>query len=115
LLRHLGARSPIPALARVVNSGVRTLIWTGDADWICNYLGALQSAEEVRYPGQAKFKSAKLQPYTVNGTSKGLYKQVENFSFMRVYESGHQLPYYQRELALQVFIQMMQTGTLKST
>ena len=31
------ARSLKFKLADVVNTGVRTLLWAGDADWICNY------------------------------------------------------------------------------
>ncbi|MCJ1332642.1 hypothetical protein MMC10_009335 [Thelotrema lepadinum] len=109
------ARSPLPALNRVVNAGVRTLIWVGDADWICNYLGSRETAHEVSYPQQAQFRSTALQEYTVNGTSKGLWKGVGNLSYMQVYKSGHQLPYYQRALALQVFTQMMQSDGLYST
>lgn len=31
-----GARSFLPTLSRVVQSGIQVLIWAGDADFICN-------------------------------------------------------------------------------
>jgi carboxypeptidase C (cathepsin A) len=32
-------RSSLPNLETVINSGVRTVIYDGDADYICNYMG----------------------------------------------------------------------------
>lgn len=69
-----------------------------------------------------------LQSYTVNGTQRGLVKSVDRFVFMRVFEAGHEVPYYRNfsllkrgqanwiepETALQVFVQVMQ-GDVHST
>jgi hypothetical protein len=32
-------RSSLPNLETVINSGVRTVVYDGDADYICNYMG----------------------------------------------------------------------------
>jgi carboxypeptidase C (cathepsin A) len=32
-------RSSLPNLEMVINAGVRTVIYDGDADYICNYMG----------------------------------------------------------------------------
>jgi carboxypeptidase C (cathepsin A) len=53
--------------------------------------------------------------YTLDGTVKGTYKTVENLSWLRVFESGHEIPAFQPELALQVFKQTMQRTPLHST
>jgi carboxypeptidase C (cathepsin A) len=34
----------------------------------------------------------------VDGTEYGEVRQYGKFSFARIYESGHEIPYYQREL-----------------
>lgn len=34
----------------------------------------------------------------VGGTEYGEVRQYGNFSFARIYESGHEVPYYQRKL-----------------
>jgi carboxypeptidase C (cathepsin A) len=33
----------------------------------------------------------------VDGTEYGEVRQYGNFSFARIYESGHEIPYYQRK------------------
>lgn len=34
----------------------------------------------------------------VDGTEYGEVRQYGNFSFARIYEAGHEIPYYQRKL-----------------
>jgi carboxypeptidase C (cathepsin A) len=35
----------------------------------------------------------------VDGTEYGEVRQYGNFSFARIYESGHEIPYYQRKFS----------------
>lgn len=109
------SRTYLGNLSTVVQSGVQTLIWAGDADWICNWYGVLNAANDIDYDGQAEFKSKALSAYTVNGVHKGDFKTVGNLSFLRAFAAGHEVPYYQPELALQVFIQTMQKKAISST
>lgn len=110
------SRSTVPHLSSVVQSGnVTTLIWAGDADFICNWYGALATANEVDYDGSATFKSADLKPYSVNGKEMGTFKTEGKLSFLRVYGAGHEVPYYQPEVALQVFEQTMKGQAISST
>ncbi|KAB2581155.1 Carboxypeptidase S1 [Lasiodiplodia hormozganensis] len=108
-------RSFLPELNSVVQSGLTTLVWAGDADWICNWMGNYDAAQAVEFDGQTEFRAASLEPYKVNGVEGGTFKTVDNFSFLRVYEAGHEVPYYQPELALQVFKQTMQKKPISST
>jgi carboxypeptidase D len=82
----------------VVKSGINVLVWAGDADWICNWLGNYEVANAVDFSGQAEFSAKDLAPYTVNGAEKGLFKTVDNFSFLKVYGAGHEVPYYREFL-----------------
>jgi hypothetical protein len=55
---------------------------------------------------------------TVKGVEYGEVRQYGNFSFLRVYESGHEVPYYQPAAALAMFNRTLQgldiaTGTKK--
>lgn len=77
-----------------MKSGVTTLIWAGDADWICNWFGGLASAEAIVWSGQSSFKSKAVAPYTVSGVSGGTFKTVDNLSWLRVFGAGHEVPYY---------------------
>ncbi|KAF2258268.1 putative carboxypeptidase S1 [Lojkania enalia] len=108
-------RSFLSQLSEVVASGVTTLIWAGDADWICNWFGVLDVANAIKYPSQAAFTTKTLTSYKVNGKEGGSFKTEGNLSFLRVYEAGHEIMYYQPELSLQAFIQTMKKGPIKST
>ncbi|KAK8036304.1 hypothetical protein PG993_008918 [Apiospora rasikravindrae] len=108
-------RSFLDTLSDVVQSGITVLVWAGDADWICNYMGVLAVANAVQFDGTEEFNEKILQPYTVNGKETGKYKTVKNFTYLQVYAAGHEVPYYQPETALQVFMQTMQKKSISST
>ena len=57
-------------------------------------MGNQAAAEEVSFPGQAAFKAQALVPYNVNGKQGGTFKTQDNFSFLRVFGAGHEVPYY---------------------
>lgn len=111
LTRWLDARSFLGRLAEVVQHNVTTLIWAGDAghfllvhpplllltrptDWICNYEGGLQAVDALDWHGKDKFSATAVQNYTVDGTVRGNYKTLDNLSWFRVFEAGHEVPYY---------------------
>lgn len=112
---YIDSRTLLPALNTVVQSGIQVLVWAGDADWICNWYGGLDVANSVSFSGSSSFASAALAPYTVNGKQGGTFKTQNNFSFLRVFGAGHEVPYYAPEVALQAFVQTMQKKALFST
>ena len=61
----------------------------------------------INYTHSAQFRSAGYVPFTVsNGTSSteyGAVRQYGNFSFVRMYEAGHTVPYYQPLASLELF------------
>ncbi|KAF3761952.1 putative carboxypeptidase S1 [Cryphonectria parasitica EP155] len=109
------ARSFLEPLAEVVQSGVNVLIWAGDLDWICNWYGSQLVVNNLNYTDAAEFQATELSEYTVDGVSGGQFKSVGNLNFLRVYEAGHEVPYYQPVVALQAFTQMLQDGVISST
>ncbi|KAI0881425.1 putative carboxypeptidase S1 [Annulohypoxylon maeteangense] len=109
------ARSFIPQLSDIVQAGIKVLIWTGDADYVSNWYGTLDVAHAVEWSGKDEFATKTLEPYTLNGVEKGTFKSVDNFTFMRIYEAGHNVPFYQPEASLQIFRQFMETGNVNPT
>lgn len=93
-------RSFLGVLSSVVqSSNITVLIWAGDADFNCNWMGCLASANAIQYSGTTTFASKAVSSYTVNGVTKGEFKSVGNLSWLRVYQAGHEVPYY-REYCL---------------
>lgn len=67
------------------------------------------------------WSSQSFANYTVNGTVAGLYKNADNFSYVRFYGAGHEVPAYEYgdlargQAALQMFEQIMMGEDLVPT
>lgn len=57
-------------------------------------------ANALDYPSHDEFAAKDLEAYTVNGTELGQFKTVDNLSFLRVYEAGHEVPYYRKAVPI---------------
>ena len=84
-------------LELLLEAGVRVSLYYGDADYICNWFGGQAISLAVKYEHSAHFAVAGYSPMVVDGVEYGEVRQFGNFSFTRVYESGHEVPFYQRE------------------
>ena len=111
------SRSFLPQLSSVIAAGVQTVVWAGDADFICNWLGSQAVANAVDFVGADSFRAQPLQPYNVGGKPAGEFKTAAggSFSFLRVFGAGHEVPFYTPQLALQVFEQTMRGVGLSGT
>lgn len=90
-------------LEQLLNQSVRVSLYYGDADYICNWFGGQAISLALKYTHSAQFAAAGYQPLTVDGVEYGEVRQYGNFSFARIYEAGHEVPFYQPVAALQVF------------
>ncbi|KAI0431214.1 Alpha/Beta hydrolase protein [Xylaria sp. FL1042] len=90
-------------LEAVVGYGVRVAMVYGDADYICNWFGGEAVSLALNYTHSAEFKATGYAPFLVDGEEYGESRQYGNFSFTRIYESGHEIPYYQPKAALEFF------------
>lgn len=85
-------------LEAIVDSGVRVALYYGDADYICNWFGGEAVSKALKYKYQKEFLAAGYAPLMYNGKEYGEVREYGNFSFTRIYEAGHEVPYYQRKL-----------------
>lgn len=108
------ARSLLPALANLANSGLKILIWAGDADINCNWLGGHASVLAMDWFGKATLNSAPLVNMTMSGKTVAAIQNVDNFTFARVYEAGHEVPAFQPEASLEIFRQIINKQPLHS-
>ncbi|KAK4888979.1 hypothetical protein LTR27_012200 [Elasticomyces elasticus] len=93
----------IEDLEQILASGVRVSLFYGDADYICNWFGGQAISLALNYTHKAEFAAAGYEPLIYGGVEYGEVRQYGNFSFARVYESGHEVPYYQPQAALAIF------------
>ena len=86
---------------KLVKQGVYMVQYNGDADYICNWIGNEVVADNINAQG---FSSAGYEDIsTSDGVMHGAVKQSANFAFARIYEAGHEVPFYQPLAALEMF------------
>lgn len=90
-------------LEMILNNSVRVAMYHGDADYICNWFGGQAVSLAVNYTYSAEFRAAGYEPFMVDGAEYGEVRQFGNFSFLRMYEAGHEVPFYQPEASLAMF------------
>lgn len=91
----------------LLNNSVRIALFHGDADYICNWFGGEAVSLAINYTHSAEFRAAGYEPFVLNGIEYGEVRQYGNFSFLRMYESGHEVPFYQPAASLALFARVL--------
>lgn len=85
-----------PFVADLLNDGIHTLIYAGDVDFICNYLGNRAWTLELDWKFKPEFNAAKEHEWGTSeegdGGAAGLVRSSNGFTFMQVYDAGHMVP-----------------------
>eukprot|EP00667_Euglena_gracilis_P008402 EG_transcript_8513 len=89
-------------LPDLLASGIRVLIYAGDADYICNWLGNKHWTLAMDWPHRAEYTAAPDVPFLVNGKAAGRLRTANGLSFVQVFRAGHMVPMDQPEVALQL-------------
>jgi cathepsin A (carboxypeptidase C) len=84
-------RPYVEYIPQLLESGIKVLIYAGDADYICNWIGNKAWTEALEWSGQEEFNEAKdiVWKSKITGKEAGELKMYGNFAFLRVYEAGH--------------------------
>lgn len=88
-------------MKKLIDANLTVIMYTGDADYNCNWLGGEVVSHEIGAPG---YESAGYTDIiSSDGIVHGQVKQAGKFSFLRIFESGHEVPFYQPVVALEMF------------
>lgn len=85
----------------LLRRNVTVALYAGDADFDCNWIGGEAIAEAVGAPGfdESGYTNLTTSDWLVHGQ----VKQAGRFSFTRIFESGHMVPFYQPLASLELF------------
>lgn len=84
-------------ITELLNDDIPALIYAGDVDFICNYLGNQAWTYELNWKGGKEFQSAEPHDWHDNG---GLARSSGGLTFLQVYDGGHMVPADQPKVAL---------------
>ncbi|KAK3111356.1 hypothetical protein LTR53_013505 [Teratosphaeriaceae sp. CCFEE 6253] len=91
----------IEDVQKLLQQGVYVVEYYGDADYVCNWIGGEVVADLTHAPGYSTAGYVNIS--TSDGIAHGQVKQSGSFAFVRIYESGHEVPFYQPLAALEMF------------
>jgi carboxypeptidase C (cathepsin A) len=94
---------PLSSLVELLDSGTRVALIYGDADYVCNWYGGEDLSLAANFSWATQFRTAGYAPLMVNGERYGDTREYGNFSFTRVFDAGHMVPFYQPEASLALF------------
>lgn len=86
----------------MLESGIKGIVYAGDADFIVNWLGCKAWTLELEWSKKAQFAAAEDKSWVVDGKQAGEVRTVDNFSFLRVFEAGHMVPLDQPKNSLEM-------------
>jgi len=96
-------------LPELVNDGVRLLVYAGNADLLCNYMGNERWLGELDTQFLEEFKQTKSTPWFASGSERiagevrsagGGGSSAGNVTFVNIFEAGHMAPLNQPEAAV---------------
>lgn len=86
-----------PNVAKLVAAGKKVLIYNGDKDYICNWVGGEKWVKEMEWEHKEEFNALE---YKDIGYAHSL--KLQNFEFLRILDAGHMVPMDQPEGALKM-------------
>lgn len=102
-----------PFVADLVNSGIPALIYAGDVDFICNYLGNRAWTLGLDWDHKLEFNDAEDKEWGdigEDGKGNALARTSNGFTFLQVYDAGHMVPSDQPDVALKMISNFINGG-----
>ena len=91
-------------IPELLEDGIRVLIYAGDQDFICNWIGNKKWVMNLEWSGKEKFNAQTDQLYKdARYEAIGYMREFGPLSFLQVFQAGHMVPMDQPEKSLFMF------------
>ncbi|PSR78186.1 hypothetical protein PHLCEN_2v7518 [Hermanssonia centrifuga] len=77
----------------LLERGIRTLLYIGANDWICNWVGNERMALGLEWTMQQEFIAQPLREWEIDGAAAGMVRNAGPLTFATLYGAGHMVPY----------------------
>ncbi|XAR60018.1 Carboxypeptidase C [Bertholletia excelsa] len=96
------------AIPPLLEDGIKLLVYAGEYDLICNWLGNSRWVHAMEWSGQKDFTAAPTVPFVVDGAEKGILKSHGPLTFLKVHDAGHMVPMDQPKASLEMLTRWTQ-------
>ncbi|CAO3648403.1 unnamed protein product [Mucor hiemalis] len=78
-------------VVETLEAGVRVLLYVGDMDYICNWVGNLKWSLKMEWSGKEGYNNAPEQKWfsDLTGEHAGSVKTYGNLTFLKIFDAGH--------------------------
>ncbi|KAH0840222.1 Alpha/Beta hydrolase protein [Lanmaoa asiatica] len=98
--------SSITLLPSIVER-IPVLLFAGDQDYICNYMGIEKMIDSMTWGGEIGLGSAQTEPWTVAGTPAGTWVSSRNLTYAKIFNASHMVPYDVPDVAHDMILRFM--------
>jgi len=89
-------------LPDLMADGIEVLIYAGDCDYICNWLGNKAWTQTLEWEHKDEFVAAADKEWQIKGKTVAKHRNVDHFHFLQVFEAGHMVPMDQPATSLEM-------------
>lgn len=100
----------IPAL---LEDGIKLLVYAGEYDLICNWLGNSRWVSEISWSGKQNYSMAASKSFIVDDEEAGVMTNYGPLTFLKVHNAGHMVPMDQPKASLEMIKRFTQGSTLE--
>ncbi|CAH6723780.1 pheromone-processing carboxypeptidase Kex1p [[Candida] jaroonii] len=99
--RNFNAKHSIPSVKILpdILEQIPIVLFHGNRDIICNYIGAENFIKEMKWNGETGFKSDETFDWIYNNDISGYIKTERNLTFVNVFDSSHMVPFDKPEVS----------------
>eukprot|EP01026_Neomeris_dumetosa_P041262 TRINITY_DN3419_c0_g1_i1.p1 TRINITY_DN3419_c0_g1~~TRINITY_DN3419_c0_g1_i1.p1 ORF type:complete len:183 (+),score=22.76 TRINITY_DN3419_c0_g1_i1:113-661(+) len=76
----------------MINAGIRANLYSGDQDFICNWLGNRRWVDAMKWDRSSEWSTVQDLEWSVDGEAAGTVASVGPLWFVKVYQAGHMVP-----------------------
>ncbi|KAJ7596544.1 serine carboxypeptidase [Mycena floridula] len=97
-----GLRPTALHVAALLERGIQVLIYVGNFDLACNWVGNQRWTLALEWSGKEEFNALPLREWTVDGKRAGLTRSAKGLTFATIDDAGHMAPYNKPKESLEL-------------
>lgn len=99
-------KSSVTVLPRILEK-IPVLIFAGDQDMICNYVGLEAMIKDMAWNGGTGLGTVQTQPWSVNATPAGTWVESRNLTYVKIFNASHMAPFDVPHVAHDMMLRFM--------